>query len=152
MPSDESVLSVVALGTAGAALVVAGIASVQAARARRLVATLQGRRRPSGAVDVDADALGFLRADLERLEAEIGYTVQRVGVVRFDAFEDMGGQLSFATALLDAHGRGVVLSSIHGRREARIYAKPVESGTSRYNLTDEEKEAIKRALAPGGKE
>jgi hypothetical protein len=68
--------------------------------------------------------------------------------VRFDAFEDMGGHLSFSAALLDAHGDGVVLTSINGRRETRIYAKPVSAAQSQYNLSDEEQEAIRRALAP----
>jgi hypothetical protein len=73
--------------------------------------------------------------------------VQGVGVVRFDAFEDMGGHLSFSAALLDGHGDGVVLTSINGRQETRIYAKPVVGGTSQHNLSEEEQEAIRRALA-----
>src|SRR5437588_822576 len=71
---------------------------------------------------------------------------QLVGIVRFDALEDLGGMLCFAVAMLDREGSGVVLSSINGRNETRIYAKPVEHGGSRINLSGEEEEAIRRAL------
>jgi hypothetical protein len=72
--------------------------------------------------------------------------VQHVGVVRFDAFEDMGGRLSFSAALLDGRGDGVVITSINGRQDARCYAKRVENGTSIHNLSDEEEQAIREAL------
>ncbi|HVL32708.1 MAG TPA: DUF4446 family protein [Actinomycetota bacterium] len=83
--------------------------------------------------------LGSMREGLAR-------AIQRVGLVRFDAFDDMGGRLSFAAALLDEDGSGLVLSSINGRHETRIYAKAIEHGQSRIQLSDEEVEAIKRAL------
>lgn len=72
--------------------------------------------------------------------------VQHVGVVRFDAFEDMGGRLSFSAALLDGRGDGVVITSINGRQETRCYAKRVENGTSIHNLSDEEEQAIREAM------
>lgn len=71
--------------------------------------------------------------------------LQHVGVVRFNAFHDMGGDLSFAIALLDGRENGVVLSSLFGRSDSRIYAKPIESGQSAYLLTTEEKEAVRLA-------
>jgi len=89
-----------------------------------------------------------LREEVALLHAESGHAVQRLGLVRFDAFADMGGRLSFAAAMLDADGSGIVLSSINARHETRIYAKPVERGQSTYNLSDEESEAIRRALGP----
>jgi hypothetical protein len=70
-----------------------------------------------------------------------------VGLLRYDAFEDVGGRLSFSCALLDEHGNGVVLTSINGRQETRVYAKPVTAGTSSYNLSSEEGEAIRQAMA-----
>ena len=76
--------------------------------------------------------------------------VQRVGLVRYDAFEDMGGHLSFSTALLDGHGNGLVITSINGRQDTRCYAKPVEGWTSRHNLSGEEEEAIQQALVSSG--
>lgn len=72
--------------------------------------------------------------------------VQHVGVVRFNAFEDTGSDLSYAIALLDNHGDGVVMSSLFGRNETRTYAKPVAGGRSPYLLSDEEQEAIRKAM------
>ena len=72
--------------------------------------------------------------------------VQHVGVVRFDAFRDLGGLLSFAVALLDDRGNGLVFSSIYGRSESRTYAKPVVERSSSYELSPEEKEAIRLAM------
>lgn len=72
--------------------------------------------------------------------------VQRVALVRYDAFEDMGGQLSFSLALLDEHGDGVVISSIYGRNEDRVYAKAVKGGVSSHALSPEEEEAVRRAM------
>jgi uncharacterized protein YutE (UPF0331/DUF86 family) len=74
--------------------------------------------------------------------------IQRFGLVRYDAFEDMGGRMSFSAALLDDNGDGVVISSINGRTETRTYAKVVRGLASEHNLSDEEREAI--AVAVGG--
>lgn len=75
--------------------------------------------------------------------------VQRVGIVRFNPFEDTGGQQSFAVALLDAHGTGFVIASLHSRQATRVYLKQVTDGKSDTQLGDEEAEAIKQALASG---
>ncbi len=76
------------------------------------------------------------------LDSKLALCVQKVGVVRFNAFNDTGSDLSYAVALLDQKGDGVVFSSIYGRNEARCYAKPIKDGKSGYLLTDEEKQAI----------
>lgn len=90
-------------------------------------------------------------AEAERRLGELSKSaVRHVGVVRFDAFEDMGGRLSFSAALLDAHGDGVVITSINGRQETRCYAKQVRQGTSIHHLSDEERQAIREALESGG--
>ena len=81
-----------------------------------------------------------------RLEDLSETSIRNVGVVRFDAFEDMGGRLSFSAALLDGRGDGVVITSINGRQESRSYAKPVAGGSSAHNLSDEEQQAIREAL------
>jgi hypothetical protein len=75
--------------------------------------------------------------------------VRHVAIVRFDAFEDMGGRLSFSAALLDGHGDGLVITSINGRQDTRVYAKQIEGGTSINNLSDEERQAIREALGGG---
>ena len=73
--------------------------------------------------------------------------MRRVGILRYDAFEDVGGRLSFSCALLDEHGTGVVITSINGRQETRVYAKPIARSTSSYNLSLEEEEAIRQAMS-----
>jgi len=88
-------------------------------------------------------------ADLEKtnqaLQENLTYAIQHVGVVRYNAFSDMGGDLSFSVALLDQKGDGLVLTSIYGREESRIFAKPVKNKVSSYRLTEEELEAISKA-------
>jgi hypothetical protein len=73
-------------------------------------------------------------------------TLKHVGLVRFNAFGDVGGELSFAAALLDDHGNGLVFSTISGRTETRTYAKLVEGGKSQLALSDEEYRAIQQAM------
>jgi len=83
---------------------------------------------------------------LNLIEFKLRASVDRAELHRFRAFEDVGSDLSFALALLNQDGNGVVLSSIHNREEARIYAKPVIKGQSEYSLSDEEKKVISKAL------
>lgn len=93
--------------------------------------------------------LAQLQREVRTAAAEAKLHVQKVGTVRFCAFPDMGSDLSFAIALLDANDNGVVLSSLYGRNESRTYAKPIQAGKSTYQLSDEEKDAIARAIAMG---
>jgi uncharacterized protein YlxW (UPF0749 family) len=89
-------------------------------------------------------------ADGQRRQGEAMLrTIQRIGLVRYDAFDDMGGHLSFSAALLDGQGNGLVVTSINGRQDTRCYAKPVEGWTSTHNLSEEEELAIQRALTSG---
>lgn len=111
----------------------------------------------SGPVEAAAGGDAALRARLHRLEARLDEclarlegSLQRVGLVRFDAFPDVGGQQSFAVALLDDRGDGILLSSLFGREQSWTYAKPVRGGSSPYPLSPEEREAIARALAVRG--
>lgn len=77
--------------------------------------------------------------------------ISRVGVVRYDAFEDLGGRLSFSLALLDERDDGVVVSAINGRTDTRVYSKPIGGGTSRHNLSQEEVAAIEQARSRAGR-
>ena len=72
--------------------------------------------------------------------------IQKVGIVRYTAFNDIGSDLSFALALLDNENNGVVLNGIYSREMSNIYAKPVVNGESSYTLSEQEKEAIKKAV------
>ncbi|HEX6510227.1 MAG TPA: DUF4446 family protein, partial [Chloroflexota bacterium] len=67
------------------------------------------------------------------------------GVVRFNPYHDTGGDYSFAVALLDAQGAGVLITGLYHRERCRVYAKPVRGWESSYQLTDEEREAIDKA-------
>jgi hypothetical protein len=95
-------------------------------------------------------AIRALHATGKKQQTEIEGSVRNVALLRYDAFEDVGGQLSFSCALLDDQGDGVVLTSINGRQETRVYAKQVSQGTSSHNLSLEEEEAIRRAM--GGRQ
>jgi hypothetical protein len=150
---DQNALTIVAVAGAGVAVVSVALAIGANARLRRIkrgIRAIQGAA-VRGEMVLPAEELvkqvDALSREVDVLRDAVGRSVQGVGVVRFDAFEDMGGHLSFSAALLDAHGDGVVLTSINGRRETRIYAKPVSGAQSQYNLSDEEQEAIRRALA-----
>jgi len=83
------------------------------------------------------------------IEAVQRKAVQRTGLVRYNPFEDTGGNQSFAVALLDANGDGVVVSSLHARQNTRVYAKAVTGGRSEAALSDEEAEALRQAMAQG---
>ncbi len=92
----------------------------------------------------DLDALTARTAALETAQRR---TFQRVGLVRYNPFEETGGNQSFALALLDAAGDGWVLSSLHARSGTRVYAKGITRGRSDAGLSDEETAAIKQAMA-----
>jgi len=101
-------------------------------RLRQQVGRLE-RQRPVGS------------GDLEALRADLAQALRHVAVVRYDAFGDMGGRLSFSAAIVDDHGDGVVLSSIHARGESRTYAKGITGGGSDTTLTPEEQQALSAA-------
>ncbi|WP_243058431.1 DUF4446 family protein [Nocardioides sp. SR21] len=114
-----------------------------------LVALVAVRRagRPRGGTGVDAmpEDVHGLRQEVAALRAEGTDALRHVSVVRYDAFGDMGGHLSWSIALADDGGNGFVLTSIHGRSEARTYAKSVAGWASDQQLSPEELEAIERA-------
>ena len=92
----------------------------------------------------DVDAVEARTAILER---DLRLAFSRVGLVRFNPFEDTGGNQSFALALLDVHGDGFVMSSLHARNMTRVYAKAVAAGKAETALSDEEAQALRIATA-----
>lgn len=82
---------------------------------------------------------------LDQIFTDNRQNIQKVGFIRFNPFDDAGGNMSFTLALLNAKDEGVVMSSLHGREGTRIYAKSVKAGRSETQLTDEEMQAIKEA-------
>ncbi|MGL4453450.1 MAG: DUF4446 family protein [Sarcina sp.] len=85
-------------------------------------------------------------AKFNRLDENLKNCVQKVAVVRYKAFEDVGSDLSFSIALLDEKNDGVVLTGIYGRMESTTYAKPIDKGISRYDLSEEELQALSEAM------
>jgi len=86
-----------------------------------------------------------LVAHAQQVDATLAHAVQGVGLVRFRAFQDTGGAQSFALALADGEGNGIVISALYGRGATRIYAKPIQSWLSPRTLSDEEKQALAEA-------
>jgi len=92
------------------------------------------------------DSIEKIFGDVENLRKLSEKSVQNIGVVRFNPFSDMGGNQSFAIALLDNKNNGFVISSLFIKEGNRVYAKAVKDGKSDYLLSNEEKEAIVRAM------
>ncbi len=123
------------------ALVVALVALAIAVAGRRTNTRARGKVDATGLPE-DPRAL---RQEVAALKAESAQALRNVAVVRYDAFTDTGGQLSWSLALLDDSGSGVVLTSIQGRNESRTYAKNVAGWTSETQLSPEEEDAISNA-------
>jgi hypothetical protein len=100
--------------------------------------------------DYVGDVAASLGARLEVAEQRLDGAVAHCGLIRYDAYNEMSGRQSTSIALLDARRSGVVLSSIHHRDQARLYAKQVREGVAELELSPEEEEAIRLALAGGG--
>lgn len=156
---DQMLVAVVAASLALIALIVTIITSVRQGkllkRYRLLLSTgtnqdiEQLMLSQAAAIEQLQSDLAYLQRRVDTLGTEAKLHVQRVGMVRFCAFPDTGSDLSFAIALLDANDNGVVVSSLYGRSESRTYAKPIQGGKSTYQLSDEEKEAIAKAMGQG---
>ena len=102
------------------------------------------RRSGSDQSPLPTDVVG-LRDEVARLRAESAGALRHLAVVRYDAFGDMGGRLSWSMALVDGDGNGLVLTSIHGRSDARTYAKDLAAWSGTTPLSPEEEEAIQQA-------
>jgi Protein of unknown function (DUF4446) len=159
LPLDRPLLDQITLAAAGVAalaLVLALAANVRVGRLRRSLAVVDapdGRQSVLEVVGRTRDETARLREelvasqqDIAGIRSALGDALRHVAVVRYDAFGDMGGRLSFTAALLDEAGDGLLLTSIHGRSEARTYAKGVVHGSSEQSLSPEEHQAIDAAM------
>jgi hypothetical protein len=159
-----STAGIVALAGCGLALVALGVAVRLLIVLRRLRSAQVALLGEHGERDLVAHAAdldqGFrtLHAYVEdvaaRLDERLGMAEQRLdgaiayhGLVRYDAYNEMSGRQSTSIALLDSHRSGVVLSSIHHREQARLYAKLIREGQGELQLSPEEAEAVRQALA-----
>ena len=123
------------------AVVLAAVACALGALALRRTTTRSGGE----GVDALPEDVHGLRQEVAALKAESSDALRHLSVVRYDAFGDVGGHLSWSLAVLDDSGHGVVLTSIHGRSEARTYAKSISSWSCEQQLSPEEEEAIEHA-------
>ncbi|MDQ3538938.1 MAG: DUF4446 family protein [Actinomycetota bacterium] len=159
--ATNAVLLVVAIGMALVAVLCSVLAIAGQRQVRATYRTLAGPRgKPrEDVLDMVArhvDEVEALRAEVHRAQRHseqvrklVAGGISHVHVVRYDAFDDMGGRMSFSAALLDERGNGLVLTSINGRSESRTYAKGVRHGGAR-DLSDEEVRAISQALTGPG--
>ena len=90
--------------------------------------------------------MNLIKQEIKKLEGKLAFAIQYVGIVKYNAFDNVGNNLSFSLALLDQFKNGVIITSIYGRDFTTIYGKPIQYGKSDYQLSDEEIEAVDRAL------
>jgi len=159
LPLAKHTLDLLALSAAAGAAValLLGLAAhVRVSRLRRGLRVLEGPDGPQSVLEVVAASrrdtadlrqqISAARGELDAARADLADALRHVAVVRYDAFGDMGGRLSFTAALLDDAGDGLVLTSIHGRTEARTYAKGIKAGKSEHSLSPEEEQSIALAM------
>lgn len=156
-PQLTALLAVIACALAGVLALLLLLVALRLRSLRRRHERAFGDAEDEQVVELlgqHADGVRGLRAELGDLELRaaelrdlVRGTVSKVGLVRYDAFEDMGGALSFSAALLDERGDGIVLSAINGRTETRCYAKPIAAASSEHNLSGEERAAVDAAVS-----
>jgi len=159
LPLHRPLLDEITLGASGVAVLglISGVmANLRIRRLRRGLAVLEGPNGQEGVLEAmtrgvaETQALrtelARAKSDLDIARGQLADALRHVAVVRYDAFGDMGGRMSFTAALLDDSGDGLVITSINGRTEARAYAKGVREGHSDQVLSPEETQAIALAL------
>ncbi len=161
MDDSTQVIAVAAAAVAVIALVWAAFLTVQLRRLRAAQAAVLGgqgtRDLVTHAAELDeafrnlrdhVDVVhGTIDERLAEVEARLDGAIAYRALVRFDAYNELSGRQSTSIALLDAHGSGVVVTSIHHRDQARVYAKQVHEGRGELELAPEEEEAIRLALS-----
>ena len=106
--------------------------------------TMHEKDRGVDAGDLPPDVLA-LRQEVAGLKLDLADSLRNIALVRYDAFTDSGGKLSWSLALVDDHGNGVVVTSIHGRTDARTYAKSIADWRCDQALSPEEQDAVENA-------
>lgn len=141
-------LSILSLLTALAALAVAA-AALHRSGAYDIGALLRGGPKKPPPVAPPREPLpthvAGLREEVARLRDATAHALRHLAVVRYDAFDDVGGHLSWSAAMLDDSGSGVVLTSINARAESRTYAKSISGWSSLQQLSPEEEKALEQA-------
>ena len=154
---DTLPLTVLSLLALTGALII--IVAVQAARLQKISARLNAMMRGAtgmnieemlanvaGSVELSGRRMEGLEQAVGVLQAQIPGCLQRVGMVRYDAFDDVGGEQSFSLALLDRESNGVILTSVYSRMDVRVYAKAIRGGKPSHSLSDEELRALRESV------
>ncbi len=168
MHNLTSTAGIVAMGAGAVALLALLLSAILSVKLRRLRAaqrTILGDQERdlighAAALEEQFEVLsGYVQDAAERLEGRMARAERRIdhavayrALIRYDAYGEMSGRQSTSIALLDANRSGLVLSSIHHRDQARLYAKEVREGKPELELSPEEDEAIRRALERGGQQ
>lgn len=144
---------------AAISLLLAAVALVQLRRTRKDLLLVRGAGDTSSIIESVAEQIRHtqgLRTEVEKVQQQLAIAqrdvaaaLRHVSVVRFDAFGDMGGRLSFTAAILDDNGDGLLLTSIHGHTESRMYLKSVVERKVEGRTSPEEEEAIAHARPVG---
>jgi HAMP domain-containing protein len=149
-------LPYIALGVGALALIVAIWMAVRFFLLHRSLVILQGKgnagefitavNRHVAEVNELRAEIGRLRTELQDVRTDLHDAIRHVAVVRYDAFDDLAGRMSFSAAMLDDQGDGLVISSLNARSESRAYAKGIKEGKA-FNgtLSPEEEEAVRKA-------
>jgi hypothetical protein len=153
--TQSSIVALAAAGTALLALLIAVSARLRLRRMSKGLRVLSGRSdegdllqlasRQAGEVERLLRRMAEQQEELAQIRADLAAALRHVSVVRFDAFGDGAGRMSFSAALLDDSGDGMLLTSINGRGETRTYGKAVVGGRSEATLTPEEEQAVAAA-------
>lgn len=97
-------------------------------------------------VDLSKEKVDNLELSVNKLNEELKMCIQKTAIKRYKAFDDIGSDLSFSIALLDEYNNGIILTSIYTRDDSVVYAKPIDRGISRYDLSGEEEEVLNIAV------
>lgn len=153
---SATVLTYISLAVSILALILGIYAIVTTGKSRAWRKFFNSQNEPENFDDVIDQLVGKLElletngnstaVTLESVANQLNKATQHVGIVRYNGTGDDGGNLSFSAALLDAHQTGIVITSLHGRQQNRIYAKVITSGASENTLSEEEREALMQAL------
>ncbi len=153
--TQSSIVALAAAGTALLALLIAVSGRLRLRRMRKGLRVLSGQSdegdllqlasRQTGEVERLLRRMAEQQEELQQIRADLAAALRHVSVVRFDAFGDGAGRMSFSAALLDDSGDGMLLTSINGRGETRTYGKAVVGGRSEATLTPEEEQAVAAA-------
>ncbi len=166
LASAQGIAALVGAGGAVVALIACGALALQLRRLRADQRAVLGEHGQGDLVDYCVElerAFGLLRGYVEdaartldgrlgEVELRLQGTISHRALVRYDAYNEMSGRQSLSIAILDDTRSGIVLSSIHHRDQARIYAKQVHDGHSELELSPEEQDALRLALGEGGGE